>query len=371
VAKKEKKLEMGGQAVIEGVMMRSPSGYSIAVRRRDKSIKIKSVPYLPLAKRIKLLGIPFLRGVVTLFEMLVVGFKGLDFSANEWEEPEEAKKDKPGKEEQTSPPPDQIPETETEEEPKEKKQVSPLAMTGVLLFSVGMVLVFTVVLPNFLTWLLGHLPLFKGGAAESGGTGLVESRSPLLYNLIAGVFRALILLAYIWLISLMKDIRRIFEYHGAEHKVVFAFEDKKPLTLESVRPYTTHHPRCGTTFLGVVILVSIVVFAFVAKLISIVYPPFLEMSLLPRKGIIIALHIAFMPLVAGVSYEVIKYGSRNLKNPLIRLLVLPGLLTQYITTREPDDEQLEVSIASLKAAMAIDANMEKPTITVIAPNESS
>ena len=161
----------------------------------------------------------------------------------------------------------------------------------------------------------------------------------------------------------------MFEYHGAEHKVVFAFEDKKDLTLENIRPYTTRHPRCGTTFLGVVIIVSIIVFAFIAKLISVVYPPFLEMHIVLRKIIIIALHIVCMPLVAGFSYEVIKFGSKHLNNPITKLLVFPGLLSQYLTTREPDDEQLQVSVASLKAAMDIDPEQKEPTLTILEPGE--
>jgi len=348
---------MGGQAVIEGVMMRSPQGYSIAVRKKDKSIKIKNIPYKALTKRIKILGFPFIRGVITLFEMLVIGLKGLDYSVNEWEGQDEkdAEQKKSANLGSDSP-------------AKEKRQISVMGMIGLMVFSLSLAMVMTVVVPNLLTHFLGFLPFFKKTTGAAGH--LVEEQSPLIYNLISGMFRAIVLLLYIWLVSFSKDIRRVFEYHGAEHKTVFAFEDGKPLTLENVRAYTTFHPRCGTTFLGVVIIVSIIVFAFLAKLITIVYPPFTEMNFIFRKAIIILSHIIFMPLVAGTSYEVIKYGSRHKENILTRLLVIPGLLSQRITTKPPDDEQIEVGIASLKAAMAIAPDQTEPSMTILAPGDA-
>ena len=361
---------MGGQAVIEGVMMRSPTGYCIAVRKMDKSIKLKCVPYKPITKRIRILGLPFFRGVITLFEMLVIGLKGLDFSVNEWEgdRPQKKKNENPAALEQGNSPPHANPKpAEKSTSIQQKRQLSPATMVGLMIFSLGLALVLTVVIPNILTHLLGRLATL-GKAKQWTGVGpggLVEERSPLTYNLIAGFFRAFILVTYIWAISLSKDIRRVFEYHGAEHKAVFAFEDDKALTVENIRPYSTRHPRCGTTFLGVVIIISIIVFAFIAWLVALVYPHFHEMKLIFRKTIIMALHIVFMPLVAGTSYEIIKYGSKHLDNPLTRLLTYPGLLSQHITTKEPDDEQLEVSIASLKGAMAIAADQKEPILSVL------
>jgi uncharacterized protein YqhQ len=386
VSEKEKKLEMGGQAVIEGVMMRSPTGYTIAVRKKDKSIKIKSVPYIPLTKKFKILSLPFIRGIITLFEMLVIGMKGLDFSANEWDEVEDEKKDaekntqesdsaeltdNPDKKKIEEDTEGDKTEDKAEDKAEEKRQLSPVAMTLMIMFSLSMALIMTVVIPNVLTHLLGMLPFFKTAGQEAGASSssLVESRSPLLFNLISGLIRAMVLLTYIWVVSLSKDIRRVFEYHGAEHKAVFAYENRKDLTLDNVRPYGTRHPRCGTTFLGVVIMVSIVVFAFLAKLINIMYPGFLDMNIFIRKIILIFTHILFMPFVAGVSYEVIKYGAKHLTNPLTRLMTYPGLLSQYLTTKEPDDEQLEVSILSLKAAMAISPDQKEIAISVISPEE--
>ena len=371
--KKEKKIEMGGQAVIEGVMMRSPMGYTIAVRKKDKTIKIKSIPYVSITKKYKIFGLPFIRGVFMLFEMLVLGLKGLDYSANEWEEEEDSSKEEnpsnPGKESEETENPEKKNEEQKDAPGEEKRQISVAAMAGLMAFSIGLALVMMVVLPNVLTHIVGVIIDFFSGA-ERESVGLVESKSPIIYNLVAGFFRACFLLAYIWVISFSKDIRRVFEYHGAEHKAVFAFEDKKDLTLDNVRPYTTRHPRCGTTFLGVVIIVSIIVFAFLVKAVAMFFPAFLEMNLVLRKLIIIGLHIVFMPLVAGISYEIIKYSSRHLDNPILRLLTVPGLLSQHLTTKEPDDEQLEVSIASLKAALNIGKDQERPETTILYPGEA-
>lgn len=357
-SEKKKKLEMGGQAVIEGVMMRSPMGYSIAVRKKDNRIKIKTIPYRPLTRRIKFLGLPFIRGVINLFEMLIIGMKGLDYSVNEWE----------GEEEDTG---ERIPESAAEEtdtedignndsESEEKRQISYLGMAGLITISLGMAIFLMVILPNLITHFLGKI-----GEGE-----FVEAKSPLLFNLVAGFFRGCILILYISVISLSKDIRRIFEYHGAEHKVVFAFEDKKELTLDNVRSYTTRHPRCGTTFLFVVIFISIIIFAFIAKIVGIMFPGFLEMNIVLRKIILMGLHIVFLPVVAGTSYEIIKYGSRHLHNPFTRFLTYPGLLSQYITTKEPDDSQLEVSIASLKAALDITPDQKDASVKVLEPREA-
>jgi uncharacterized protein YqhQ len=361
----EEKIQMGGQAVIEGVMMRSPLGYCIAVRKKDKSIKVKCVPYKALTKRVKILGFPFIRGIITLFEMLIIGLKGLDYSVNEWEGDFEKEAEKNTDTQQETKP--GAGDSKGEEKPKEQRQLSIPAMAGMMLFSIGLGLVLFVVVPNLLTHLAGKLLPFLGA---SPGGGLEETRSPFFFNLISGFFRACILITYIWVISLSKNIHRVFEYHGAEHKAVFAFEDKKSLTLDNVRPYITRHPRCGTTFIGVVIIISIFAFALIVKNLGMLYPPFLDMPFFYRKLIIFFFHILFMPVIAGISYEVIKFGSKHLDNPLTRLLTYPGILSQYLTTKEPDDEQLEVSIASLKAAVAIDQDLKKPEISILHPNET-
>jgi uncharacterized protein YqhQ len=358
---------MGGQAVIEGVLMRSPYGYSIAIRKAPSGeIKVKSVPYTPITKRYKILGLPFLRGTVALFEMLIIGIKALDYSAQEWQQEEES----PAKTVDSSAKPlatDPSTSSAAESPPKASKPLSPLALAGTIAIALCLAILLMVVLPNFLTSYLGRLPILGGPAShqvvtagESGETLLsserskfVEEHSPLVYNLIAGVFRASIILGYIFAISFMKDIRRVFQYHGAEHKVVFAFEQGEPLTVENARKYSTCHPRCGTAFLAVVIIVSIIAFSIIAKFVITLYPQFTTMNFFLKKGILISLHILFMPLVAGTSYEVIRYASRHQDRWFLRALIYPGILFQKITTRNPDDDQLEVAITSLNSTLAI------------------
>jgi len=283
---------MGGQAVIEGVMMRSPQGYSIAVRKASKEIKVKSVAYRPLSKRIKLLGLPFLRGTVTLFEMLVIGIKALDFSASEWEEPSVERRSKKAKKPDAalSETADEKPQSETVRPglAKESKGLGIVSLVLMMVLSFGLAMFLVVILPNFLTSYLGRLDLFGmapeqqvlvvepdvGVEAETSAvyqsserSVLVEEQAPFVYNLIAGFFRAAIIFAYVLVISLLKDIRRIFQYHGAEHKTVFAFEKGEELTVENVRKYPIMHPRCGTTFLAIVIFISIIVFSVIAKVV--------------------------------------------------------------------------------------------------------
>jgi uncharacterized protein YqhQ len=395
--KKNEKLDskidtMGGQAVIEGVMMRSPQGYSIAVRKASEEIKVKSVAYRPLSKRIKLLGLPFLRGTVTLFEMLIIGIKALDFSASEWEEASAKQKDKKAKEPDSaqSKTTDETPQTEARPSgpSKESKGLSVAGLVLMMVLSFGLAMFLVVVLPNFLTSYLGRVDLFGASPEQqvlvvepdlgleaetptvyqsSERSALVEEQSPLIYNLIAGVFRASIIFAYVLVISLLKDIRRIFQYHGAEHKTVFAFEKGEELTVENVKKYSTMHPRCGTTFLAIVIFISIIVFSAIAWIVISLYPPFTTWNFLVKKGILISLHILFMPLVAGSAYEIIKYAGRHQNQWFWRGLVYPGLLFQRITTKEPDDKQLEVAIASLRATLAIGQD----TRSVIEPGGES
>jgi uncharacterized protein YqhQ len=378
---------MGGQAVIEGVMMRGPQGYSIAVRKASKEIKVKSVAYRPLSKRSRVLALPFLRGTVTLFEMLVIGYKALNFSAGEWEETSVGQTGKkaikasdtltgsPVKNPQSATLTENVEKnprskTHSPQLSKENKGLSLASLVLMMIVSLGLAMFLMVALPNLLTSYLGRIDLFgiaprqqvlvvasdtetSRAYQSSERSALVEEQSPLVYNLIAGVFRASIIFAYVLAISLLKDIRRIFQYHGAEHKTVFAFEKGEDLKVENVRKYSTAHPRCGTTFLAIVIFISIIVFSAIAKMVISVYPPFTTWHFLLKKGILISLHILFMPLVAGSAYEIIKYAGRHQRQRFWRGLIYPGLLFQRITTREPDDDQLEVAIASLKAALTI------------------
>jgi uncharacterized protein YqhQ len=364
--KTEKIDTMGGQAVIEGVLMRSPYGYSIALRKPSSgAITVKSVPYIPITKRHKALGLPFIRGTVALFEMLVIGIKALDFSAQEWQHETEAPPQKTDN--VATPTPQDSSALAATASLSDHKPASSLALVGMMAIALALAMFLMVVVPNFLTSYLGRVPIFASAHSQqvvstgsqshkflsSERSTFVEEHSPLIYNLIAGLLRASIILGYVIAISFMKDIRRIFQYHGAEHKVVFAFEQGEPLTVQNARKYSTRHPRCGTAFLAVVIFVSIIAFSFIAKLVITLYPQFTTMNFFLKKGILISLHLLFMPLVAGTSYELIRYASRHQDKWMLRALVYPGILFQNITTRNPDDSQVEVAIASLNATLAL------------------
>jgi uncharacterized protein YqhQ len=316
-------------------MMRAAGGFAIAVRRADGSITTKTDQHVPLAKRYRLLNLPVVRGAVSLVEMMIIGFKALEFSANE------AAKD-------VEPAPGKKGEAKVEDVPGAKKdqEISRLALAGTFALSIGLGLLLFVVIPNLAT----H---FAGKLGPGTGTALLEERAPVLYNLVSGAIRMLIVVGYIWAISLMKDIKRLFQYHGAEHKTVSAFEAGKELTVDNVRPFTRLHPRCGTTFIAIVLLVAIVVFAFFAKLLVFIWPQFYDMSFAFRKTVLIAGHILIMPIVAGVCFELLRLGGKYRNNLLLKLLITPGYWFQGLTTREPDDSMLETAITSLKAALAL------------------
>lgn len=347
----EKSVTVGGQAVLEGVMMRAGGGYAVAVRRADGSITTLVEPYQTWAKRHKLLGLPVLRGAVSLIEMMIIGFKALEFSANEAAKDEEAKEGKAGAKVED------LPDSKTE------PPISKLALAGTFALSIGLGILLFVVIPNLAT----H---FAGKLGRETGTALLEERAPVIYNLVSGAFRMMLVVGYIWAISLMPDIKRLFQYHGAEHKVVGAHEAGQELTVENVRPVTRRHPRCGTTFIAIVLLVSIVVFAFFAKLLVAIWPEFYEKAFAFRKTVLIVGHILIMPIVAGVCFELLRLGGKYRNNLLLKLLITPGFWFQGLTTREPDDSMIEVAIASLKSAMAIAAEgqvpVEEPAETMVA-----
>jgi uncharacterized protein YqhQ len=293
------KLTIGGQAVIEGVMMRSPHAFTVAVRqggRPEGSIALLSEELRPLGDRFPLLKRKVLRGTVVLFEALWLGIRALNFSANEALESEDGK----------------------------KEEIGPLAMAGTMVLALSFALGLFFALPLLLTHLLGaKYAAFKG---------------TVLFNLTDGAIRVSLFLGYVSGISLMKDIRRVFQYHGAEHKVIGAHEAGIPLTVENCRSYSCIHPRCGTSFLMVVIVLSILLFSMI--------PSFWPLW---AKA---AARIALLPLVAGLSYEFIKYSATKRGNPVIDALILPGMLLQRLTTREPSDDQVEVAIRAMDEALA-------------------
>jgi len=296
------KFQVGGQAVIEGVMMRSPRWVTVAVRKNNGEIVVKKDPYVSLTKRHWLLNLPIIRGAIALAETLYIGIKALTFSA-------------------------EIVAQEEEEDADEKVEEKVKTKREQILTTIWLSL--SIALGAFLAlFLFFYLPLFLAG--------LLRIKSGFLFNVVDGIIRISIFLIYLWLITIWKSMRRIFEYHGAEHKSIFALEAGEDLTVDNVKKYTTHHPRCGTSFLLVVMLVSIGVFIFLGK------PNTVQERLI---------RLLFVPLIAGVSYEIIKLSGKKATNPLVRALIAPGLWLQRITTKEPDGEQLEVAIAALKSSL--------------------
>lgn len=291
-----KKPNVGGQAVIEGVMMRGKTHVAVAVRQPDGEISVDVRPVNSISDRYPILKKPFLRGVVSLVESLVMGMKALAYSA------------------------------QVSGDEDEKLDSKEMALT--IAVSAGLAILLFIVIP---TWSMRFL------------TGITQDHMAL--NLAEGVLRMAIFLAYIAAISSMNDIQRVFQYHGAEHKTIYTYEAGLPLKVENVRPFSTLHPRCGTNFLMIVMLISMFIFTFLG------WP-----SLLER----IASRIILMPVIAGVSYELIRYAGAHTDNTLVRIAITPGLLLQKLTTRQPDDSQIEVAIASLKAVVPPEDLAQEP-----------
>jgi uncharacterized protein YqhQ len=296
---------VGGQAVIEGVMMRSPTRVSTSVRRLSGEITTLTEEYKSLTQRHKPLGKPIIRGVISFFEMLVLGIKTLNYSA------EIAAADSADKTEISG--------------PVSRKMSLALGLTVVL--SLGLAIGIFFFLPILFAQLLNI------------------HREALVFNLIAGVIRMIMFLLYIKAISYLKDIKRIFAYHGAEHKTIFAFEADLPLTVENAARFTTRHPRCGTSFILIVALMAILTYSVADTIFALIAGH--QPSLLER----FATHFTLLPLVAGVSYELLKLSGKTRDNALTRILIAPGLWLQKITTREPDAQQLEVGIAALVSSI--------------------
>lgn len=281
------KPKVGGQAVIEGVMMRGTDKVAVAVRTPNGEITVDVNPVNSIRDKYPILKKPLLRGVIALFESLYDGMKALAYSA------------------QVS--------GDEDEQLTGKEMVMTIATS--ILLAVGLF----IVIP---TWSMRFLHELTS--------------DPMLLNLAEGVLRMVIFLAYIATISSMNDIQRVFQYHGAEHKTIYAFEAGLPLKVENVRPFSTLHPRCGTNFLMIVMLISMFIFTFLG------WPDLLER---------IASRVVLMPVIAGVSYEIIRFAGNHDDNPLVHFAIMPGLLLQKLTTRQPDDSQIEVAIASLKAVL--------------------
>jgi uncharacterized protein YqhQ len=285
------KFHYGGQAVIEGVMIRGQKAVVTAVRRPNKEIIANSRPLSPVYTG-WIRKTPLLRGVIILIEAMVLGISSLLYSANV--------------------------SLEEEEEEITGKAVWLMIATAVLL-----AVVLFLVIPLFLTRLLN--PYIS---------------SSLVFHLIEGVIRLLIFIAYLKLVGLLPDIRRIFTYHGAEHKTVNAYEHGVPLEIEAVKERDKAHVRCGTSFLFVVLVIAILVFALVGR---------------PALWLMILSRVLLIPVIAALGYEFIHFGARHAGNPFIRAVLFPGLWLQGMTTKEPEDDQIEVALAALKETLKIDA----------------
>lgn len=288
---------------MEGIMMRNQDQYSIAVRKPDQEIEIKVEPYKSVINCKPLLKIPIVRGVVSFIDSLVVGIKCLMYSATFFEEEEDPKKQEMSEEERKA------------QEEKEKKQEKAM-MTGTLIFSVVIAVAVFMMLPYFLTNLLRQVIASKW-----------------IISLLESIVRVVIFLGYLLLVSRMKDIQRTFMYHGAEHKCINCIEHGLELNVENVMKSSRLHKRCGTSFLFFVIIVSAVFLMFI-QVESHVWR--------------IVIRLLLVPVIAGVSYEIIRLAGRS-ENPLVNLLSKPGMALQKLTTKEPDETQAEVAIAAVEA----------------------
>lgn len=302
----KKKFNVGGQAVIEGVMMRGEKLLAVAVRKPDGEIAVDVNPVNSIRDKYPILKKPLLRGVVALFESLVDGMKALTYSA------------------QLS--------GEEDEQMDTKEMVMTIGVS--VLMAIGLF----IVLP---TWSMRFIHTL--------------TEDPMLLNLTEGLMRMVIFLSYITAISCMEDIQRVFQYHGAEHKTIYTYEAGLPLTVENVRPFGRLHPRCGTNFLMIVMLISMFIFTFLG------WPNLVE-RILSR--------IVLMPVIAGVSYEIIRFAGAHNDCKLVRYSITPGLLLQKLTTREPDDSQMEVAIASLKAVLPEDDEVLRKTKELLGEEET-
>ncbi|MFH1849201.1 MAG: DUF1385 domain-containing protein [archaeon] len=287
------KQEIGGQAIIEGVMMKSPVRLALAIRKPDGKIAVKKEKVSSLTKKYRILGLPFVRGIISMFEILSLGYRALSFSANEASEEEEG------------------------------DGLGFLATAGILVLSVVLAIGIFKFIPLFAVQMLSRRVDYIQGS--------------ILFYILEGVLKIGVFVLYLLAISRIKDVHRIFMYHGAEHKTVGCYESSQELTPENAARFPKEHPRCGTSFLLIVILISIVFYAFIPQGLA-----FYE-KLLYR--------ILLLPLIAGVSYEILKISARYRRNLITRLLIVPGMLTQKLTTKEPDRKQIEVAIAALKGVL--------------------
>jgi len=293
----DKKLNIGGQAVIEGVMIRGRNHYVASVRKNNKIITKKA---RIRQRKGKFYRLPVIRGFYNLVDMLLIGIRTLMWSADIASE--------------------------------EGEKITKKEITFTIAFSFLLAMLFFVALPYFFTIIMG----FK------------EESSPFLFNFIDGILRIMIFLAYIIGISFLKDVRRLFQYHGAEHMAVHCYENGKKLSVENIRKFPTLHPRCGTSFITIVLLISILVFSVLPQIVLYSFPNFANFNVFLRKIILFFLRISFIPLIAGISYELLKLSDKFKDSFLMGIFIQPGLWLQKITTKKPNQKQIEVARKSVK-----------------------
>ncbi len=292
------RLNVGGQAVLEGVMMRSRRFWSIAVRKPDNTIATDVFKEISMMKKNKFLGFPVIRGVVAMVENLSLGFKALSYSVNQ----------------------------ATDEDVKLSGKQMGISVAVALIFVVGIFFVLPTVIGRSFSPFISN---------------------SILYNLIEGLIRIAFLVIYILAVSFMKDIKRLFQYHGAEHKTIQAYEYGEELTAENIKKYSRLHVRCGTSFLLIVMIVALIVFALLGK------PP-LYLRIISR--------ILLIPVIAGVSYEMIRIAGKFSKKKIVTILFYPGLLLQKLTTKEPDESQIEVAVSSLNKILEAECTVAEDGI---------
>jgi uncharacterized protein YqhQ len=293
----QKMKNIGGQAVIEGVMMKGGKGWTVAVRgpKGDIHVKREQLNKLPTIFRV-----PLMRGFIALFHAMFIGIKAIEFSASKAYE---------------------------EEEEEDGKDLSPFAIGLTIGLSMLLGVALFILLPLYATRLMGTV--FAA-----------VSKSSVIFNFVDGIIRVFVFLLYIVIIGMWKEMRRIFEYHGAEHKVIHAYEAGKDLTFVNIRDHSPLHPRCGTSFLLIVMVISIFTFSFIPQAWPFLY------KFLAR--------IVLIPLIAGLSYEFLKLSAKLENNPIMHVLIQPGLLLQRLTTREPDESQIEVAVKALQEVLHIE-----------------
>jgi uncharacterized protein YqhQ len=305
----KKQINVGGQAVIEGVMMRGPKHLATAIRRKDGTIEVWKRPFETITGKNKFLGLPIIRGFVSLIEMMIIGIETLTFSAKRFEL------------------------DLTEEEKGKPKSAGREKAEEYLTFIVAFGLAFL---------LFGLLPY-------KISDWLNLSKNNFYFNLFAGAIRIVFFVLYIYLIGRLKDVNRIFRYHGAEHKNVNAYEHETDLVIEEIQKWTTLHPRCGTSFMFLVLLTAILIFSVIDTLVSV----FILHSPVPvflRLGY----HMLLIPFVSGISYEVLRFSGKKINHPLVKIFTAPGMALQKITTQPPEDHMVETALVAMKASLDLD-----------------